>query len=487
MYETIHSWGSAGLVRVGPPPARGPESAVEELLSGCLRSLVLAVWADPGWSGGMFRRGVASMLALPAGPRLMAALAALPEGPCPGDHRGAGLELDGMPPAGSPGNPCLCLLAVAAAWQACQGYAAARARSAVVDAAGPEPVVLPRDGARPQLADPAKEQLAAALRLSPGSAGTRIDQSRALVAVPEVAGMVAEGLLPEGAAVRIGAGLAALSEQDAADCSQELSRRVRRRVDRGQRPWTGTDAADCARRLAVRCPSHVAARRRAEAGRRVRRWSNEDGTATLSAVLPELVAERMYLRLTAMAAGLGEDPRPMDARRADMLADLVLGAESTVPSGAEVSVIIDAAALLGLAEGVAEVPGMGPLPVDAVRALAADSRWRAWIRDAAGTITATGTRTYQPSEALARLVRAREPHCRMPGCRRPAAACDLDHAIPWPAGPTTAWNLGPLCRRHHIQKTHAGWDLRAEDPARQTWTTPAGATITDTPEPACPG
>ncbi len=467
---------------------------MESMLFAWLRSMALAVWADPGWSGGSFRPDIAPVLALPAGPELMVALAALPQGSCTATHsaddghRGIGLDSDEAPPVGSPGNPCLCLLAMAAAWQACQGYAAIRARGAVVDVAGAEPQVLPADGTRPRIADPAQEELAAALRLSPGSAGTRIEQSRNLAALPEVADLVAEGLLPESAGVRICASLSALSQEDATACSQELSRRVRRRLHRGDRPWTGADTADCARRLAVKCDSHIEARRRAEAGRNVRRWSNDNGTATFCAVLPELVAERMYLRLTAMAAALGDDPRPMDARRADLLADLVLGAASTVPSGVEVSVIIDAAALLGLADGVAEVPGMGPLPAEVVRALAADSRWRAWIRDATGAITATGSRTYQPTEAVARAVRAREPHCRMPGCRRPAAACDLDHAVPWSCdGPTTVQNLGPLCRRHHLLKTHAGWDLDGRDPMRQTWTTPAGVVITDTPEPACPG
>ena len=85
--------------------------------------------------------------------------------------------------------------------------------------------------------------------------------------------------------------------------------------------------------------------------------------------------------------------------------------------------------------------------------MAADGRWRAWLVDAAGAVTATGTTSYVPTAEIARLVRARHPHCRFPGCRQAAASCDLDHAIPYPAGPTTPGNLGPLCRRHHNLKT----------------------------------
>ncbi|MDZ4249435.1 MAG: HNH endonuclease signature motif containing protein, partial [Candidatus Nanopelagicales bacterium] len=126
-------------------------------------------------------------------------------------------------------------------------------------------------------------------------------------------------------------------------------------------------------------------------------------------------------------------------------------------------------------------------------------KWRLWVTDAASsTVTATGSRTYTPGAALARLVRAREPYCRHPGCRRQSQACDLDHAVAWPKGATTAQNLGPLCRRHHGQKTHHGWDLdpgldpgpdpktgqdRNEAAAGWTWRTPAGITITDKPPP----
>ncbi len=37
-----------------------------------------------------------------------------------------------------------------------------------------------------------------------------------------------------------------------------------------------------------------------------------------------------------------------------------------------------------------------------------------------------------------------------PGCGRPAARCDLDHAIAWDQGGLTCeCGLAPLCRHHH--------------------------------------
>ena len=156
----------------------------------------------------------------------------------------------------------------------------------------------------------------------------------------------------------------------------------------------------------------------------------------------------------------------------------------------EIQVIVSLSTLLGLADGLAEVPGLGPVPAEVARTLAADGTWRAWIADASGAITCTGSRGYVPSAALARLVRAREPHCRFPGCRQPATRCDLDHAVPWPRGATSPENLGPLCRRHHNFKTHSAWLLDAHPPSSPPgsptsgwrWRTPAGFTINDNPE-----
>ncbi len=60
-----------------------------------------------------------------------------------------------------------------------------------------------------------------------------------------------------------------------------------------------------------------------------------------------------------------------------------------------------------------------------------------------GTLTDVAEKRYRPSAALDRAVRARDVTCRFPGCRRSAdsAGTDLDHAIPWPEGPTSAANL----------------------------------------------
>jgi Domain of unknown function (DUF222) len=82
---------------------------------------------------------------------------------------------------------------------------------------------------------------------------------------------------------------------------------------------------------------------------------------------------------------------------------------------------------------------------------------------------------YQPSRRLRHLIEARTKTCSAPGCRRPAARCDLDHTAPYDQGGRTCeCNLAPLCRHHHRAKQSEGWRLDQPSPGTMCWTTPAG-------------
>lgn len=241
--------------------------------------------------------------------------------------------------------------------------------------------------------------------------------------------------------------------------------------------------------------------------------------AYLQAHLDATDAHRIHRRLTALAKGLDDPARTVDQRRADVLTDVLLGAghgaapveagldvarhsasPGTAPPASgipadpagtplptdqrpEICVIVGLDTLLGLGQGCAEVPGLGAIPAETARALAADGTWRAWIADAAtGRVVATGSTRYTPSAPVARIVRARERECRMPGCRRASSSCDLDHTVAYPAGPTEPGNLGPLCRRHHNLKTHRGWVLTTNGEGWR-WRLPSGLVQTDEPDP----
>jgi len=83
------------------------------------------------------------------------------------------------------------------------------------------------------------------------------------------------------------------------------------------------------------------------------------------------------------------------------------------------------------------------------------------------------------------FVRMRAMTCMFPGCDHPATASDIDHTIPWPAGPTHPGNLGPKCRKHHLLKTFyggpGGWRDRQLADGTIVWTAPTGHTYTSVP------
>jgi hypothetical protein len=89
---------------------------------------------------------------------------------------------------------------------------------------------------------------------------------------------------------------------------------------------------------------------------------------------------------------------------------------------------------------------------------------------------------YHPSRKLTHLIRARSATCTAPGCRRPAARCDLDHTVPWDhGGMTCECDLAPLCRRHHRAKQAEGWQLEQPEPGVLAWRTPCGRKYVTTP------
>ncbi len=92
---------------------------------------------------------------------------------------------------------------------------------------------------------------------------------------------------------------------------------------------------------------------------------------------------------------------------------------------------------------------------------------------------------YRPSAGLARFVRARDLTCRFPGCDRPAISADIDHIVPWPAGPTHPSNNACKCRKHHLLKTFwPGWVERQDPDGSLTVTTPSGMSYTTKPSAA---
>ncbi len=281
--------------------------------------------------------------------------------------------------------------------------------------------------------------------------------------------------------------------------------------------------------------------KKARLDRRVVVGDETDGMASLWALLPAHAASASYQWLTRLARGLGaEDPRGMDARRADLMTDLLTGnltitaehpaatvvtdvtatgatatgatATATSAPGASapetaapetaaggraagaqllrpvgpgkplVQVVMPHSTLLGRDDQPCELVGFGPIPADLAREIAADAVWTRLVTDPlSGALLDHGRTTYRPPAALADFVRARDTVCRMPICRRRAADAELDHTVPFPDGPTAASNLYAGCTHDHHLKHDARWTVTQHCDGRITWTTPTGHPYTSEP------
>ena len=132
-----------------------------------------------------------------------------------------------------------------------------------------------------------------------------------------------------------------------------------------------------------------------------------------------------------------------------------------------------------------EVPGIGFIDADTVEALLTmvpTDIGRALLDARTGTLMESVSTAYRPPKAVTDFVTTRDGSCRMWGCNRPATSCDLDHARPWPNGPTTPTNLAGLCRRHHRLKQRRRWGYHLTPDGTATWTSPSGTTRTTLPD-----
>lgn len=185
------------------------------------------------------------------------------------------------------------------------------------------------------------------------------------------------------------------------------------------------------------------------------------------------------------------DTRTADQLRADILADLLL---TTTPTSvtttalesvkATVQITVSASTLAGDDEAMAELNGHGPMTPDAARILAGHAgSWDRAFLDPRGMVVETDN--YVPTAGMKRFLRARDQHCRFPGCRAPAHRCQIDHNHDHAkGGPTALCNLSLFCTSHHPLK-HPDVDARDRWTAKQLedgvilWTSPLGRSYID--------
>jgi hypothetical protein len=286
--------------------------------------------------------------------------------------------------------------------------------------------------------------------------------------------------------------------------------------------------------LAVDPEAAIRRREEAQNDPRVRRWQEDAGTAALAGYgLPPADVLQADQRITDGALRLRDAglPGSLEELRARAYLDILLGQDSAPPAGqrrpqdappfpgpqrlaARVNLAVPLLTQFGLAAEPGTVAGYGPVDPALARKLATlaaahpVSRFCVTVTGADGRAIGHGCvpgrppdlspassgftvmvsplagqdcdhrhqeAAYQPSRKLRHLIWARSPTCCAPGCRRPAARCDLDHTVPYDQGGRTCeCDLAPLCRHHHRCKQAEGWRLEQPSPGIMRWTTPAG-------------
>lgn len=274
-----------------------------------------------------------------------------------------------------------------------------------------------------------------------------------------------------------------------------------------------------ARRLADALHPTPIGERHHDARRQRRVWihDGDDGMAELGLTGPAPLVHGVYDRLTQLARAVLDAPRPaaadddtimatadaasakapdtrrVDQVRVDVALDLLLCGHATAEASSEsiaaadairarIQVTIPAMSLLGAADAAADLTGYGPIDPDLARQLAGTAAgWdRLFTSPTTGAVLAIDR--YRPSRDQLRMLRARDEHCRFPGCRQPLPRCDVDHTVAREHdGPTAVTNLAHLCRRHHTLKHHSAWRVRQRADGTLEWTSPTGRVHDDRP------
>ena len=225
-----------------------------------------------------------------------------------------------------------------------------------------------------------------------------------------------------------------------------------------------------------------------------------DRMAEFISTQPAVLAHAMHDRLTQQAQALKkaapDDARTLDQIRADLVADMLLTSAPSVETGAGmtggagalgairgiVNVTVPALALAGVTDEPAELVGRCPIDPATARQLAGHAT--GWDRVLADPITGCvlAVDRYTPSADMKRFLRARDQHCRFPGCRQPAHRCDRDHTLDYAlGGETSTCNLACLCKRHHTLKGETAWTVRQLGGGILEWTSPGGHVYIDKP------
>lgn len=276
-----------------------------------------------------------------------------------------------------------------------------------------------------------------------------------------------------------------------------IPRATAQQIEAGLLPTAAT-ASDASMALRIKRarerlhPQPAADRRtRAEMGRSLMWWPEDDGMAVLQAYLPAEDVLSIFNTVSTHANLLlsSEQERPLGQLRADVFRDSLIdgwpGQVKRKPS-LFVGLTIPALELLTNPErGIANLEGYGPIPLGVALRLAANApSLKPILTDPwTGSILDLGRKRYKPSKALRDFLRVRDEHCRFPGCRRTPETSEFDHIDDWATGGmTSVQNAQLLCKRHQIYKHVLGWQAVHLGNGSLQWRTPHGVTHLELPD-----
>ena len=226
--------------------------------------------------------------------------------------------------------------------------------------------------------------------------------------------------------------------------------------------------------------------RRIHRSRRLRTWTDPDGTFRLDARLTKDAGARILCALKHESDKIFSDARRAGAREtseaylADALVCLLTRSFES-PGAAQhpkalVHLRVDLAALRrgSTTTGeICEIEGVGPVSLATARELLGDSIAKLLVTSATDVHAICNLGRAVPKRLYSALSE-RDPTCVVPRCSA-RHNLEIDHRVlPFAeGGPTELANLARLCHHHHFLKTHEGYRLEGS-PGAWIWVHPDG-------------
>lgn len=342
------------------------------------------------------------------------------------------------------------------------------------------------------------DQVALACGLTPAQGAARVRLAAALVQLPQAERLLERGNITEWAATILVRETAHLTAADRAEVDRRLC------AEREGQPPAATRLsprrlANRARGIGAELDVAAAVRRASQAKQDRAVWIRPapDTMAYVTALLPVVQGVSCYAALVkaAESAKNDGDERGRSQLMADILVERLTGQASAEAVPVEIGLVMTPDALLGVSDEPARLPDGTFLPAPTARDLARREDAPRWLRRLfTDPITHVVTdldrarrRIYGGLEA--RVVDARDQHCRLPRCD--SLLTHRDHIqSARHGGQTTVTNGQRQCPPHNLLKELPGWTHEVTDPGpgqhEVVITTPTGHRYTSQAPPALP-